>query len=135
MRRFYNDVTFIDTFLTEEFCRDNKLFSFAYNDNSKRYEIESREFQQIKKRFLQSLTNMGQPIIEVVDANFQNRAELLLKHLFEETELDKNYSTETLRNLHSIWKRPVHIQTVMEDREVILTYDGDEIRQQWIGDN
>ncbi len=135
VRRFYNDVTFIDTFLTEEFCRDNKLFSFAYNDNSKRYEIESREFQQIKKRFLQSLTNMGQPIIEVVDANFQNRAELLLKHLFEETELDKNYSTETLRNLHSIWKRPVHIQTVMEGREVILTYDGDEIRQQWIGDN
>lgn len=135
VRRLYNDVTFLDTFLTEEFCREHNLFSFAYNTNSKRYEIESREFIQIKKRLLQSLTNIGQPIIEVVDANFQNRTELLLKHSFEETELDKNYAADTLRNLHTIWKRPVHIQTVMEEREVLLTFDGQELRQQWIGDN
>ncbi|RMF56359.1 MAG: SpoVR family protein, partial [Calditrichaeota bacterium] len=135
VRRLYNDVTFIDTFLTEEFCREHQLFSFAYNSNSKRYEIESREFQQIKKRFLQSLTNLGQPIIEVIDANFQNRAELLLRHLYEGTELDVGYAADTLRNLNVIWKRPVHIQTVMEEREVILSYDGKELRQQWIGDN
>ena len=30
VRRVHNDITFIDTFLTPEFCREHKLFSFAY---------------------------------------------------------------------------------------------------------
>ena len=32
VRRLYNDVTFIDEFLTPEFCKDQKLFVFGYND-------------------------------------------------------------------------------------------------------
>src|SRR5512140_1216544 len=37
VRKIYNDVTFIDTFLTEEFCRDQKFFTFAYNDKNSTY--------------------------------------------------------------------------------------------------
>ncbi len=135
VRKMYSDVTFIDTFLTEEFCREHKLFSFAYNRNNKRYEIESREFELIKSRLLQSLTNLGQPFIEVVDANFQNRAELLLQHRYERVELDKNYASDTLTNLQRIWKRPVHIRSFLEEKPVLLSYDGEEFKQKWISDN
>ena len=31
----YNDVTFIDEFLTAEFCERNKFFSFALNDRTR----------------------------------------------------------------------------------------------------
>ena len=61
----YNDVTFIDEFLTLDFCRRHKMFSFGFNEHTGYYEIESRQFDEIKKRLLFSLTNMGRPIIHV----------------------------------------------------------------------
>ncbi|GAB4169392.1 MAG: SpoVR family protein [Calditrichia bacterium] len=124
VRKIHNDLTFIDNFLTEEFAREHKLFSFAYNKEKRQYEIESREFQLIKKRLLQRLTNLGHPIIEVVDANYKNRGELLLEHRFEGVELDYNYSVDTLKNLHAIWKRPAHIKTIREEKETLYTFDG-----------
>ena len=79
VRRIHNDVTFIDTFLTPDFCRRHKLFSFKHNDQNETYEIESREFKKIKERLLFGLTNFGQPIIRVKDGNYRNRGELYLQ--------------------------------------------------------
>lgn len=135
VRQHYNDVTFIDTFLTEEFCREQNLFSFAYNKGNKRYEIESREFHEIKQRLLQSLTNLGQPIIRVINGNYANRGELLLLHEYETVELDKNYASETLRNLYKLWKRPVHIQTKLDDKDITWDYDGKDFKQTRISNN
>ena len=73
-------MTFIDTFLTPEFCRRYQLFSYKHNDQNETYEIESREFKKIKERLLFSLTNFGQPIIRVKDGNYRNRGELYLQH-------------------------------------------------------
>ena len=134
VRRVYNDITFIDSFLTEQFCRENKLFAFGYNRGNRRYEIESREFEAIKSRLLQSLTNVGQPMIKVMDANYRNRAELLLQHRYEEVELDKNFAVDTLRNLHSIWSRPVHIRSIMEDKPVLMSFDGNEFSQKVVSE-
>ncbi len=132
VRKLYNDVNFLDTFLTEEFSREHKLFSFAYNKEKERYEIESRDFQMVKQRLLHSLTNVGQPIISVTNANHENRGELYLVHQYEGVELERQYAADTLHNLHSLWTRPVHVETLMEGNPVILTYDGEEFNQQII---
>ena len=76
VRRIHNDVTFIDTFLTPEFCREHGLFSFHYNEHTNYYEIESREFSKIKERLLFNLTNFGRPHIYVEDGNYNNRGEV-----------------------------------------------------------
>lgn len=124
VRRIFNDVGFIDTFLTEDFARDHKLFTFAYNEDTEQYEIASRQFQEVKQRLLFQLTNFGQPIIEVIDANFQNRGELYLVHRHEGIDLDVPYAEETLRSLYYIWGRPVHIETLIEDRgHVVFSHD------------
>ncbi len=80
VRALYNDVTFIDEFLTPDFCRDHKLFSFSWSNRNERYEIETREFKAVKEKLLFQLTNAGNPFIYVEDANFENRGELLLRH-------------------------------------------------------
>ena len=49
-----------------------------------RKEITGRDFKQIKNGLLASLANGGQPIIEVTDANHENRGELVLTHRFDE---------------------------------------------------
>ena len=69
VRKIHNDVTFVDTFLTPEFCRRHNMFSYKHNDQHETYEIESREFKKIKDRLLFGLTNFGQPIIRVKDGN------------------------------------------------------------------
>src|SRR5262249_16612404 len=79
VRKVHNDITFIDSFLTPEFCQQHQMFSYAYNEQGSNYVIESREFQKIKQRLLFSLTNAGRPLIFVVDGNYKNRGELLLR--------------------------------------------------------
>jgi stage V sporulation protein R len=126
VRALYNDVTFIDEFLTPEFCREHKLFSFSWSNRNERYEIESREFKAIKERLLFSLTNGGNPFIYVEDANFENRGELLLRHDHQGLDLRQDYAKEVMRSLVRVWKRPVNVLTVAETKPVMLRYDGKE---------
>ncbi len=126
VRKLYNDVTFIDEFLTEEFASRSKMFTYGYNRKSGHWEIESREFQEIKEGLLKSLTNFGQPFIYVRDANFRNRSELLLHHKFEGTELRVDYAREVLAALYRIWKRPVNIETMRDEKGILLTFDGSD---------
>ena len=124
VRRVHNDVTFIDTFLTPEFCAKHKMFTFAYNDATNNYEIASREFYKIKRQLLDGLTNHGRPFISVVDGNYRNRGELYLQHKYSGVELKLDYARDTLANLGKIWGRPVHIETVIDDVPSVLSYDG-----------
>ena len=132
VRRVHNDVTFIDTFLTEEFCREQKLFTFGRNDRSGRNEIQSREFKRIKAQLLFALTNGGRPFIYVSDGNFANRGELCLWHRYEGEEIKRDYARETLKNLSLIWGRPVHLETVFEDTPTRLTCEGENLKEEEI---
>jgi stage V sporulation protein R len=132
VRRVHNDVTFIDTFLTEEFCREQKLFTFGRNDRSGRNEIQSREFRRIKAQLLFALTNGGRPFIYVSDGNFANRGELCLWHRYEGEEIKRDYARETLKNVSMIWGRPVHLETVFEDTPTRLTCDGETLKEEEI---
>ncbi len=128
VRTFHNDVTFIDAFLTPEFCEEHKLYQYQFNRKTGRHEIVSRDFEAIKSQLLGSLTNGGQPFIYVVDGNFGNRGELYLQHRYEGVELRVDYARETLRNIQKIWSRPVHVQTILDGKTKRLTYDGKEYR-------
>ncbi|MBX7232019.1 MAG: SpoVR family protein [Bdellovibrionales bacterium] len=129
VRRNYNDVTFIDEFLTEDFCVKNKMFVYKFNKRTQQFEVDTRDFPEIKKKFLFQLTNFGQPIISVADANFNNRGELLLTHLFEGVEMQPDYMNETMKNLFSIWTRPVHMATVLDGEKKLVGFDGKEFHQ------
>jgi stage V sporulation protein R len=126
VRRIHNDLTFIDEFLTLDFCRQHKMFSFGFNQQSGYYEIESRQFDQIKQRLLFNLTNMGRPLIRVRDGNYRNRGELFLEHQFNGPEIKISYARDTLENIYRLWTRPVHIETVLENRVCVLSFDGSE---------
>ncbi len=124
VRALYNDVTFVDEFFTEDFCRQHKFFSFGFNDRSGNWEIESREFKKVKNKLLFQLTNHGQPFIYVEDGNFENRGELLLKHKHEGIDLKLDHARDTLANLARVWKRPCNILTKMDGKGKVLRFDG-----------
>ncbi len=126
VRSFYNDVTFIDEYLTPDFVAQNKLFGFGYNPRNNRYEIETRTFDEVKRRLLDQLTNAGHPVVFVDDANYENRAELLLRHNHQGVDLRVDYAKEVLRALFRVWKRPVQLHSIVEGKATLLRYDGED---------
>ncbi len=125
VRRIYNDVTFVDEFLTPEFCDEQKLFTYDYNPKTGRREINGRDYRDVKDRMLRSLANGGQPVIEVTEGNFRNRGELVLTHRHDGEDLDLAHARGTMEHLHHLWTRPVHIETMVEDRPRRMSYDGE----------
>jgi stage V sporulation protein R len=72
------------------------------------------------------LTNFGQPLIAVEDGNFENRGELLLVHKHDGVDLKLDYARETLKNVQSLWRRPVNLITRVDGRWTQFRYDGKE---------
>lgn len=123
VRKIYNDLTFLDEFLTPEFCKKHKLFVYKQDPKTGEKYIDTRDFPQIKEQLLNQLTNSGSPVIEAINSNYNNSNELLLEHKFYGTILDVNYASETMKNLYKIWKRPVHIRTKNKENDgIIFTY-------------
>jgi stage V sporulation protein R len=126
VRSLYNDVTFIDEFLTEDFAIEHQLFSFDWSNRNERFEIASREFREVKEKLLAQLTNFGNPFIFVEDANFDNRGELLLVHDHRGVDLRADYAKETLSALVRVWRRPVCVSTIVDGKKTLLRFDGKE---------
>jgi stage V sporulation protein R len=126
VRQIYNDVTFIDEFLTEDFCIKHKLFVYKYNKRTGQFEVDTRDFKAIKAQLLFHMTNFGQPMIRIEDANFENRGELLMQHLHEGIDMQPDYMTATLKNVQKVWKRPVNLVTMMDNEGQLHRYDGAE---------
>ncbi len=109
-----------------DFVREQRPFAYDYNKSKSLYEISSREFKEIKRRLLFQLTNLGQPIIDVIDGNYENRGELYLVHRFEDIPLDIPFAEDTLSNLYTIWGRSVHLEAVLEAEKRVLFSHGKE---------
>jgi len=123
VRKVCSDITFIDEFFTEEFCEENKYFSYAYNEDSGLYEITDRNWKNVKQKLLFNLTNRGKPFIYVINGNYKNRGELLLGHKHEGRDLEIVYAKAVLPKLYSIWKRPVYIKTVVQGKIKLFMCD------------
>jgi stage V sporulation protein R len=126
VRSIYNDVTFIDEFLTEEFCVKNKMFVYKFNKQKQVFEVDTTDFKAVKAQLLFHMTNFGQPIIKVIDGNFENRNELLLSHLWEGIDMQPDYLQETLKNIYAIWGRPVCLATVLDEEQQLARFDGEK---------
>ncbi|MDH5680302.1 MAG: SpoVR family protein [Spirochaetota bacterium] len=133
VRQIHNDITFIDAFLTKEFVQSQKMFTYAFDRGMGTYVITDRDFKKIKNTLLFNLTNMGQPFIYVLDGNYKNRGELYLKHRYEGIPLKKNYARDTLKNINALWGRPVNLETVEDNKDVLISFDGTEYKEVYMG--
>lgn len=126
VRKVYNDISFIDEFLTPEFVERHRMYVYKRDGQTGEVRVVTRDFDRIKKALLHQLTNMGQPFIYVVDANYRNRGELYLAHRFTGVEIDLERANAVLHNLRLLWGRPVHLQARINDEmQVIIVEDAD----------
>jgi len=124
VRRIYNDVTFIDEFVTPEFAEDQQMFVYGVDPQTGQLVIVDRDYRKVKEQLLAALTNFGQPIVVVVDGNHQNRGELYLVHEWVGGDLQLEQAQLTLQGLWKLWQRPVHLETVEGGKGRLLGFDG-----------
>ncbi len=123
VRKIYNDVSFIDEFLTEEFVERHKMYQHKRDPQTGEVKIASRDFGRVKQTLLHFLTNAGQPFVYVVDANYMNRGELVLGHKFTGVEVELARANEVMQSLRMMWGRPVHLMMHLSDDNYILTLE------------
>ena len=132
VRALYNDVTFLDEFLTPEFVDEQKLYHYRQDPTTGRMVVVNRDFEKIKSQLLFMLTNHAQPYIYVMDGNYRNRGELYLAHRHIGADLDIKYAVGTLKEIQKVWKRPVHLHARIDDDPILFTYDGENSSQQQV---
>lgn len=134
VRRMYNDVNFIDEFLTPEFIEKHKFYQYGRDPHTGQLRIITRDPARIKQTMLHHLTNMGRPFIYVVDGDYSHRGELYLAHKHNGMDLEIKYAVETLKNVYKIWQKPVHLQAKIDDDMILFSFAGDQPKQQTIHD-
>jgi len=137
IRSIYNDVSFIDEFLTPEFVERHKMYQYRRDPHTGQLRVVSRDFERIKQTLLYRLTNMGQPFIYVVDANYRNRGELVLQHQWTGLEVDAGKGVEVLRALRRLWGRPVHLLARVNEEMTLISMEdiGSEAKREKISDS
>ena len=72
------------------------------------------DWRELKTWLLQQIAWGGLPQIELVDVNAEGDGELLLVHRHDGRDLQIGHARETLLNVASLWRAPVHLLTVVE---------------------
>jgi stage V sporulation protein R len=115
-RAIHDDLTFVDELLDAEFCLVHGL-------------AESREqVPQVREELLARLTNGGQPVIRRLG---EGPGELELEHCWSGQELQLDQAEETLRQLETLWGRPVRLHTRLEGRAVLLSCAQGEVGREY----
>jgi stage V sporulation protein R len=125
VREMESDVSFLRNYLTEELCEELDLFVYELVDDEE-WTVTEKRWGRVRDQLVANMTNFGFPYIVVADGDYNNNRELYLKHQYEGAELDINYARRVLEHVHTLWGRPVHLETVIDDEPARLHYNGEE---------
>ncbi len=114
VRKYYDDLTFIHEFFTEDFCREQEYFEYKKYPNGETI-IESHDYQKIKRLLMARHVNGGLPDIRLSEPNYRGKGYLMLEHNFEGRPLYEPYVRDVLCGLRFIWGNDVFLATKGHD--------------------
>ncbi len=132
VRETDNDVSFLRNYLTEDLVKELDLY--LYRKEGDEWVIVEKDWRKVRDGIVATMTNFGYPYLVIDDADYHRNSELYIKHLFEGQEMDLSYAEKTLAYLYQIWSRPVHLETVFDEKRVLLTFDGERNTRQVLED-
>ncbi|HEX5416551.1 MAG TPA: SpoVR family protein [Chloroflexota bacterium] len=118
------DQSFIRNYLTQDLVDDLDLY--LYKVEGDEWKVVEKNWRRIMEMVVTGMNNFGYPYIVVEDGDYRRNRELYLKHVYEEQEIDIDYAEKTLLYVYQLWKRPVHLETVLNGKGIVLTYDGEK---------
>jgi len=130
VREVDSDISFIRNYLTKDLVTKLDLYLFGKQGNE--WVVTEKSWEQVRDGLANARVNGGFPYITVQDGDHLRAGELYLKHHFEGLELDMKYVEKTLPYVHTLWGKNVHLETVIEDRAVVFTYDGKKMHRKFL---
>lgn len=111
--RAYDDEALLREFLTPKVCALCRMYAFERDQQDpRRIRISSREADVIRDVLVRQHSSFGVPHVEIVDADYHGRGELLLEHHHESTGLDSEYARGTLTQVAALWGKPCTVRSI-----------------------
>jgi stage V sporulation protein R len=122
VRELDSDISFIRDYLTQDLVEKLDMYVFQKQGND--WKVSDKAWEQVRDQLVTSRVNGGHPVIMVKDGDYSRNGELFLQHYYEDMELDVKYLENTLPHIYHLWGRNVHLQTVIDKRDVVFSYNG-----------
>jgi stage V sporulation protein R len=130
VRQLDSDISFIRNYLTKELVEELDLYVFQRTGNE--WKITDKSWENVRDELVASRVNGGFPYILVKEGDYLQNGELYLEHIYEGTELDLKYLEQTLPHVYHLWGRTVHLETVIEKRPVVFSYNGKKCSRRFL---
>ncbi|WP_332274650.1 SpoVR family protein [Bacillus velezensis] len=130
VREIESDISFIRNYLTKDLVMREDLYLFQKQGRD--YKVIDKEWKAVRDQLVNMRVNGGFPYLTVNDGDYLKNNELYIKHWYEGIELDLKYLEKVLPYLYQLWGRSVHIESVLEDREVMFSYDGKGVHRRYL---
>ncbi|WP_438431825.1 SpoVR family protein [Gorillibacterium sp. sgz500922] len=130
VREFDSDTSFLRNYLTKELVEDLDLYIFEKKGSD--WKVTDKTWRNVRDQLVYSRVNGGFPVLTVENGDYGKRGELYLKHGFEGMELDLKYVEKTLPYVQQLWGKPVYLETIVEDKPVLFSYDGKKHGRQFL---
>lgn len=130
VREIESDISFLRNYLTKDLVLREDMYLFQKQGRD--YKIVDKEWKQVRDQLVSMRVNGGFPYITVNDGDYMKNGELYLKHWYEGIELDLKYLEKVLPYLHQLWGRPVHLESMVEGKQMLFTYDGRSVQRKYL---
>ncbi|MCM3148883.1 stage V sporulation protein R [Bacillus pumilus] len=130
VREIESDISFIRNYLTKDLVMREDLYLFQKQGRD--YKVIDKEWKAVRDQLVSMRVNGGFPYLTVMDGDYLKNNELYIKHWYEGIELDLKYLEKVLPYLHQLWGRSVHIESILEGKEVMFSYDGKGVHRKYL---
>jgi stage V sporulation protein R len=130
VRELESDISFLRNFLTKELVSKLDLYMFGKQGNE--WVVTEKQWEQVRDGLAATRVNGGFPYLLVYDGDHLRSGELYLKHQYENLELDVKYVEKTLPYVYYLWGKSIHLETVLEGRPVLFSYDGKKVHRRFL---
>ena len=130
VREFESDSSFLRNYLTEKLVDD--LDMYVFEKKGLEWKVTDKAWENVRDQLVYSRVNGGYPYLTIVDGNYLGNGELFIQHGYEGAELDLTYLEKTLPYVYQLWGKCVHLQTIIEGKDVVFTYDGSKSHRKFL---
>lgn len=130
VREVESDISFLRNYLTKDLVMREDMYLFQKQGRD--YKVVDKQWEHVRDQLVNMRVNGGFPYITVNDGDYLKNGELYLKHWFEGVELDVKYLEKVLPYVHQLWGRPVHMETTIEERAMLFSYDGKGVHRKYL---
>ena len=124
VRQLDSDRSFLRKYVTPEIVAELDLFLFEKKGT--RWVITDKSWEHIRDHWVESCIRQGYPNLHVHHPGGATNRDLYLFHSYDGKELDVQHLEQTLPAVFYLWRNPVHLETMVNHRKVLFSYNGFE---------